>query len=104
MAEIAYTTGLFSSAAIDKINGNVEDAKAFVDAILKVKVNAPRGPVSLDEFHNPVQNVYVSKVKKINHPILGEVKINYPVKTYEGVSQFWKYDPQEFLDAGPYKR
>ena len=104
MAEIAYTTGMFAVAAIDAIKGNVEDRKAFIDAILKVKLNAPRGPVSLDEYHNPVQNVYVSKVEKINHPILGEVKINVPVKTYEKVSQFWTYDPKEFLDQGPYKR
>lgn len=104
MAEIAYTTGLFAVAAIDAIKGNVEDPKAFVDAILKVEVKAPRGPVRLDEFHNPVQNVYVSKVEKINHPVLGEVKINVPVKTYKEVSQFWKYDPKEFLERGPYKR
>ncbi|MBW1787389.1 MAG: ABC transporter substrate-binding protein [Deltaproteobacteria bacterium] len=104
MAEIAYTTGLFSVAAIDAINGNVEDPKAFVDAILKVKVNAPRGPVSMDEYHNPVQNVYVSKVEKINHPVLGEVKIGVPVKTYEKVSQFWKWNPKDFLEKGPYKR
>ncbi|NIO08177.1 MAG: ABC transporter substrate-binding protein, partial [Deltaproteobacteria bacterium] len=48
MAESAYTMGLFTKAATEAINGKVEDPKAFVDAILKVKVNAPRGPVSLD--------------------------------------------------------
>jgi hypothetical protein len=26
------------------------------------------------------------------------------VKTYEGVSQFWKWKPEEFLKHGPYKR
>lgn len=104
MAEIAYTTGLFAVAAIDAIKGDVENTKAFIDAILKVKVNAPRGPVRLDEYHNPVQNVYVSKVEKINHPILGEVKINVPIKTYKEVSQFWTYDPKEFLERYPYKR
>jgi branched-chain amino acid transport system substrate-binding protein len=104
MAEVAYTTGLFAVAAIDAIKGNVEDPKAFVDAILKVQIKAPRGPVRLDEYHNPIQNVYVSKVEKIKHPILGEVKINVPIKTYENVSQFWTYDPKEFLKQGPYKR
>jgi branched-chain amino acid transport system substrate-binding protein len=82
----------------------VEYPQAFIDAILKVKVNAPRGPVRLDAYHNPVQNVYVSKVEKIKHPTLGEVKINMPIKTYENVSQFWTYDPKEFLEKGPYKR
>lgn len=104
MAESAYTMGLFAKTAIEALNGKVEDSKAFVDAILKVKVNAPRGPVSLDAYHNPIQNVYVSKVEKVNHPILGEIKINVPVKTYWGVSQFWKWDPKDFLAGGPYKR
>jgi hypothetical protein len=43
-------------------------------------------------------------VEKVKHPVLGEIKINVPVKTYENVSQFWTYDPKEFLAAGPYKR
>jgi branched-chain amino acid transport system substrate-binding protein len=104
MAESAYTMGLFAKTAIVALNSKVEDSKAFVDAILKVKVNAPRGPVSLDAYHNPIQNVYVSKVEKVNHPILGEIKINVPVKTYWGVSQFWKWDSKDFLADGPYKR
>lgn len=104
MAESAYTMGLFTKAATEAINGKVEDPKAFVDAILKVKVNAPRGPVSLDSYHNPIQNVYVSKVQKVKHPVLGDVKINVPIKTYEQVSQFWKWDPKDFLARGPYKR
>ena len=104
MAESAYTMGLFAKAAIEALNGKVEDSKVFVDAILKIKVNAPRGPVSMDKYHNPIQNVYVSKVEKVNHPVLGEIKINVPVKTYKGVSQFWKWDPKDFLAGGPYKR
>jgi branched-chain amino acid transport system substrate-binding protein len=104
MAETAYTMGLFSKEAINAINGKVEDSKAFIDAMLKIKVNAPRGPVSLDEYHNPIQNVYISKVEKIKHPILGDIMINVPIKTYENVSQFWTWKPEEFLARGPYKR
>jgi predicted alternative tryptophan synthase beta-subunit len=38
------------------------------------------------------------------HPVLGEVLINVPVKTYTDVSQFWTWKPEEFLKQGPYKR
>ena len=38
------------------------------------------------------------------HPVLGEVLITKPVKTYEAVSQFWTWKPEEFLAHGPYKR
>ena len=65
---------------------------------------APRVPLKLDAYDNPMQNVYVSRIEKIKHPVLGEVLTNVPIKTYENVSQFWKWKPEEFLKNGPYKR
>jgi branched-chain amino acid transport system substrate-binding protein len=103
-AESAYTAGLWTKAAIDSINGNVEDRAAFLKAMRTVQIKAPRGPLKLDEYDNPIQNVYVAKVEKINHPVLGDVKITRPVKTYEAVSQFWTWKPEQFLAKGPYKR
>ena len=103
-AESAYTAGLWTKAAIDSINGNVEDRAAFLKAMRTVQVKAPRGPLKLDEYDNPIQNVYIAKVEKIKHPILGDVLINKPVKTYTAVSQFWTWKPEEYLARGPYKR
>jgi hypothetical protein len=48
--------------------------------------------------------VYVTRIQKINHPVIGPVLINVPIKTYENVSQFWTWTPEEFLKRGPYKR
>ena len=104
MAESAYTCGLWAKTALDSIKGKVEDKEAFLKAMRTVTVKAPRGPLRMDAYDNPIQNVYVSKVKKIKHPVLGEILINAPVKTYEKVSQFWTYKPEEFLAKGPYKR
>jgi len=103
-AESAYTAGLWTKAAIDSIGGNVEDRDAFLKAMRTVSVKAPRGPLKLDAYDNPIQNVYVAKVEKIKHPVLGDVLINRPVKTYEAVSQFWTWTPEQFLARGPYKR
>jgi branched-chain amino acid transport system substrate-binding protein len=102
--ESAYTAGLWTKTALDSIKGRVEDREAFLKAMRTVNVKAPRGPLKLDAYDNPVQNVYISRIQKIKHPVLGEVLTNVPFKTYEGVSQFWKWDPQEFLKRGPYKR
>ena len=101
---MAYTSGLFIKAALDAIDGNVADKEAFLDAVRKAKVVAPRGPMTIDEYNNPVQNVYISEARKIKHETLGEVWINVPVKTYENVSQFWNWSPEEYLKRGPYKR
>ena len=102
--ESAYTAGLWTKTAIDSIKGKVEDREAFLKAMRSASIKAPRGPLKLDAFDNPIQNVYVSKIEKVKHPVVGDVLINVPVKTYEGVSQVWKWDPQEFLKRGPYKR
>src|SRR5690606_38601236 len=96
-AESAYTAGLWGKTALDKINGKVEDRDAFLKAMRSVEVKAPRGPVKLDAYDNPIQNVYVSKVEKVKHPVLGNILMNKPIKTYEAVSQFWTWKPEEFL-------
>ena len=103
-AESAYTAGLWSKTAIDAIDGKVEDKQAFLDAVRAAKINAPRGPLEMDEYDNPIQNVYVQEVRKIDHPILGPTLLNVPIKTYERVSQFWTWDPEEFMARGPYQR
>jgi len=102
--ESAYTAGLWTKTAIDSINGKVEDRDAFLKAMRTVSVKAPRGPLKLDAYDNPIQNVYISRIQKIKHPVLGEVLTNVPIKTYENVSQFWTWDPKDFLARGPYKR
>lgn len=102
-AESSYTAGLWTKAAIDSINGNVEDRAAFLKAMRTVQVKAPRGPLKLDAFDNPVQNVYITRLQKVKHPILGDVLMNIPVKTYPAVSQFWTDKPEDFLKRGPYK-
>ena len=103
-AESNYATGMWAKAAIESINGRVEDREAFLGAIRKATVNAPRGKLRLDAYDNPIQNVYIYKVAKMKHPILGDVKVNVPIKTYEAVSQFWTWKPEEYLARGPYKR
>jgi branched-chain amino acid transport system substrate-binding protein len=103
-AESAYTAGLWTRTAIDAIDGKAEDRAAFLRAMRAVTVKAPRGPVRMDAYGNPIQNVYVSRIQKIQHPDLGEVLINVPIKTYPAVSQFWTWPPEEFLGRGPYKR
>jgi branched-chain amino acid transport system substrate-binding protein len=102
--ESAYTAGLWTKTAIDSIDGKVEDREAFLKAMRTVSVKAPRGPLRLDAYDNPIQNVYISRIEKIKHPVLGEVLTNVPFKTYENVSQFWTWDPKEFLARGPYQR
>jgi len=97
-AESAYVGAQLIVKALEQIGGNVEDADAFIKAMEKVDIVAPRGPFKLDKFHNPVQNVYISVVKKTDSTLYFEIK-----ETYPNVSQFWKWSPEEFMKMPAYK-
>lgn len=90
IAEAAKTTG----AAVD-------DRERFAAAIRRASetVEDPRGPIKLDEYGNPTQNFYITRVERVG----GRLQ-NTPVHTYPMVSQFWTYPPEEFLKAPPYGR
>lgn len=85
-----YAGGQALAAAIQKVNGNIEDQAAFLDALHNVKVDSPKGQISLDEHHDIVQNKYVLQVVKNG----SEVGLKL-LKTYTGVSQFWDRTPAQ---------
>ena len=84
-----YAGGQALAAAIEKANGNV-DSPAFLDALHAVKIDSPKGPISLDDHHDIVQNKYVVQVTKSGNDI--SLK---PLKTYTGVTQFWDRTPDQ---------
>lgn len=100
-AAASYVAAQWLTKAIESVDGNVEDTKAFLDAVRKVEfADTPLGPEKLDEYGNPIQNIYIRKVEKRPDGRLWNVVI----KTYPAVSQFYKYDPQEFLKQPVYSR
>ena len=62
-------------------------------------VHTQRGPIKIDAYGNPTQNIYIRKVEKV-----GGVLQNTVIHTYPAVSQFWTYDPQKFLEQPVYSR
>jgi branched-chain amino acid transport system substrate-binding protein len=83
------------------VDGKVEDRARFLAAIRKASetVEDPRGPIKLDEYGNPTENVYILKVEKIGGRLQNTV-----IHTYPMVSQFWTYKPEDFLKAPAYDR
>ena len=78
----------------------VEDRGALMAALRRVVItDAPRGPVKMDPFGNPVQNIYIRKVERVDGKLQNTV-----IHTYPEVGQFWKYTPQEFLRQPVYSR
>ena len=99
-SEACYTTARWIVEAVKAVNGKVEDREAFLAALRKVDLkDAPRGPISIDRMGNPVQNIYVRKVEKVGGKLQNTV-----IATYPAVSQFWKYNPDEYLKMPLYTR
>jgi branched-chain amino acid transport system substrate-binding protein len=83
-----------------RVNGNVEDRERFFQAIKQAAQGEDiRGPIRLDEYGNPTQNVYILKTEKVG----GKMQ-NAVIHTYPAVSQFWTYKTEEFLKEPPYSR
>jgi branched-chain amino acid transport system substrate-binding protein len=99
-SEGTYTGARWIIEAIKDIKGDVENRPKFMEALRNVQIkDVPRGPLKLDSYGNPIQNVYIRKVARVG----GELQ-NTVIYTYPNVSQFWKYKPEEFLKQPVYSR
>ena len=99
-SENCYTGARIINEAVRAIAGKVEDRRAFMEALRKVAItDAPRGPVQMDAYGNPTQNIYIRKVERVGGKLQNTV-----IYTYPAVSQFWKYNPKEFLKQPVYSR
>ena len=98
-AAATYVEGAVLEAALQAVSGKIEDKQAFMKALRATKVDTARGPVSFDEFGNIVGNVYIRKVERKEGRL-----VNTVIHTYPNVSQFWTYDPKEFLKNPVYSR
>jgi branched-chain amino acid transport system substrate-binding protein len=98
-AAATYVEGGVLEAALQAVNGKIEDKPAFMKALRAIKVETARGPVAFDEYGNIVGNVYIRKVERREGRL-----VNTVIYTYPNVSQFWTYDPKEFLKNPVYSR
>jgi branched-chain amino acid transport system substrate-binding protein len=96
----AYTAAMFLDLALQKVKGNVQDKEAFMKALRTLDIkDSFRGPIRIDEYGNPVMNVWVRKVERKDGRLQNSV-----LETYKDVSQFWKYPPKDFLKEPVYSR
>jgi len=95
-----YSAGALVEAAARAIGGRVEDKVALMKALRNPgTVKDARGEWRIDEFGNPVMPIHIRKVERKNGKL-----VNAVVKTYPGVSQFWTYDPKQYIANPSYSR
>ncbi len=104
-SENNYTTAMWLDEAIKKAGGKFPGPEEFIKIMASIKLDAPRGPVELDDMRNPIENVYIKKVEK--KKMFGYPKDelwNTVIKTYPKVSQFWTEGKAKFLAHPVYSR
>ena len=96
----AYVAGLFLEQALKTTQGKTEDKPALMKALRGAKLaDSPRGPLAIDEYGNPLCDIYIRKAERVGDRIQ-----NTTVKVYKDQSQFWTFDPKEFLANPVYSR
>jgi branched-chain amino acid transport system substrate-binding protein len=99
-SEGTYVGGLQLRRALEAIGGDAENAERLAGALRKAELaDTPRGPIRFDEYGNPIQNIYVRKVERVGGRLQNSV-----IHTFENVSQFWTYKPDEYLKNPVYDR
>ena len=100
IAESCYTTGRMIAEAIESLHGDLSNKEKLTVALRHARVsNDPRGPVKIDSYGNPDENIYICKVEKVNNRYQNSVIYTYPM-----VSQFWKWTPEEYLQRPRYTK
>jgi branched-chain amino acid transport system substrate-binding protein len=97
-----YSGAMWLSQAIAAVKGNVEDRPALLAAVRKTVLdNSPLGrPVRLDNYGNPIYDVFIREVKRRPDGKFW----NTTIETYPNVSQFWTYNPDQYMKQPPYSR
>ena len=95
-----YTALLIIEEALKATGGKTDDAAAFLKAMHDVRLtHGPIGPVRLDEYGTPILDIYIRRVARVNGKL-----VNTILKTYPQVSQFWTYDPKQFVQQPVFSR
>ena len=92
-------SGAVLEAAVSAVGGKVNNKDALMAALKKTNVPTARGYVKFDDLGNVVGDVYIRQVARKEGRLVNSV-----IKTYSNISQYWTYDPKQFLANPVYSR
>ena len=79
LGELLHRRPGHRAEAVKAVGGKVEDRAALMAALRRVAISdAPRGPVKMDPYGNPTQNIYIRKVEKVDGELQNTVIHTYP--------------------------
>ncbi len=82
---LGYLAGRATGEAIKAVGGNVEDQARFLEALRRVRFEAPGGPFRFDDKQNAVIPTYIRRVDRVGGKLQNTV-----IDVVPDVDQFWK--------------
>lgn len=102
-AAAMYTAAQWIVAAINKVDCKItgSNVQGFLNAVKSTTLSdSALGPMKLDSYGNPIENVYIRKVVTNS----AGVQWNAVIDTIPNVSQFGTVDPATYLQQPPYSK
>ncbi len=99
-AAATWTASQYIKATIEAMNGDISDRLATLEVMKGLQLDTPFGPSQLDDYGNPIYDIYIRQVVERDDGRLWNVVID----TYEDVDQFWPKTAEEYLQQPVYSR
>jgi branched-chain amino acid transport system substrate-binding protein len=100
-AAALYTAAQWLSQGMEAVGCNISNQSAFLQSVRGIKLaDSAFGPMSLDSYGNPIENIYIRKVVRRSDGRLW----NVPIQIIPNVSQFYNFDPAQYLKLPAYTR
>ena len=95
-----YTALLIVEAALKATGGETADKPGFLKALHAARLTGgPLGKIRLDDYGTPILDIHIRRVERREGRL-----VNAIIYTYPEVSQFWTYEPKQFLAEPVYSR
>jgi branched-chain amino acid transport system substrate-binding protein len=66
-----YDAAQMLAIGLNAVKGDTKNVKGFSDALVKARIDSPRGPFTLSRSHNPVQDIYLRQVSGKENKSIG---------------------------------
>lgn len=99
-AAATYSVAQYIDETLEATGGDISDRQAALEVMKGLELVTPFGPSVLDDYGNPIYDIYIREVTVRDDGRLWNVVTD----TYEDVDQFWPKTAEEYLQQPVYSR
>lgn len=99
-AAATYSASQYIDETLEATSGDISDRPAALEVMKGLELVTPFGPSVLDDYGNPIYDIYIREVTVRDDGRLWNVVTD----TYEDVDQFWPKTAEEYLQQPVYSR